>query len=299
MNLNREIAGAAFRVLGKCTEEAQPNGPWRWSSAVCNGARLQVESSLQDGFLALASRSEGTQRCAAELQHALLGNHLLPGGVGLALGGDGLHLRTDIALPEDAQQSEEHLLGRLRWALSGFHHGAALLKLLGVRSRERAQHHAVLSDAGLAGVLGSSTWKSEPRGGHEFSAALDSNGAPPARIRMTELGLQLSVELGFVATGAKESRSAIPAFLLSVGRTLRMAHASAMELDGGWSFGFRVCLPPTPLPEEIDHGLAALSLAHRMAAREASVLLDETAAACYLAAREIATTNQPNEDQGE
>jgi hypothetical protein len=78
-----------------------------------------------------------------------------------------------------------------------------------------------------------------------------------------------------------------------------MARASATESDGGWSFGFRVCLPPAPLPEEIDHGLAALSLAHRMAAREASVLLDETAAACYLAAREIANPNQPNVDQGE
>jgi hypothetical protein len=299
MKLNREIAESTFRVLGKCTEEAQPSGPWRWSSAVCNGTRLQVESSLSEGFLALASRTEGAQRSGADLEHALLGNHLLPGGVGLALGTDGLHLRTDIALPENAQQREEHVLGRLRWALSGFHHGAALLKSLDMRSKGRAQRHAVLPDADLAGVLGSSTWKSEPRGANEFSAALDANGAPPARIRMTELGLQLSVELGFVATGARESRSAIPAFLLSVGRTLRMAHANATESDGGWSFGFRVCLPPAPLPEEIDHGLAALSLAHRIAAREASVLLDETAAACYLAAREIATTNQPNEDQGE
>ncbi len=116
---------------------------------------------------------------------------------------------------------------------------------------------------------------------------------------MTELGLLLSVELGFVPTGANGSRHAIPVFLLTIGRALRMARASATESDGGWSFGFRVCLPPAPLPEELDHGLAALSLAHRMAAREASVLLDETAAACYLAAREIANPNQPNVDQGE
>jgi len=299
MKLDREIAGATLRVLGKCSEEVQPSGPWRWTSAVCNGTRLQVDSSLEEGFFELASRPDAIARRGAELEHALLGNHTLPGGVGLALGADGLHLRTDIVLPEDEQQIEEHLLQRLRWTLGGFHHGAALLKSLDAQSRGRAQHHAVLSDACLAEVLGSSTWKSEQRGPNEFAAALDADSAPPARIRMTELGLLLSVELGFVPTGSNGSRQAIPAFLLKIGRALRMTRASATESDGGWSFGFRVCLPPAPLPEEIDHGLAALSLAHRMAARESSVLLDETAAACYLAAREIATTNQPNLDQGE
>ncbi len=299
MNLNREIAESTLRVLGKCSEEVEPSGPWRWTSAVCNGTRLQVASSLEGGFFGVASRPDGVERCGAELEHALLGNHWLPGGVGLALRGDGLHLRTDIALTEDKQLIEEHLLARLKWALGGLHQGAALLKSLDAWSKGRAQHRAVLPDAGLAEVLESSTWKSEQRGDHEFAAALDAESAPPARIRMTEAGLVLSVELGWVETGAREARSAIPAFLLSIGCALRMARASATESDGGWSFGFRVCLPPTPLPEEIDHGLAALSLAHRMAAREASVLLDETAAACYLAAREIATNNQPKEDEGE
>jgi hypothetical protein len=111
MNLDREIAEATLRVLGKCSEEVQPNGPWRWTSAVCNGTRLQVDSSLEEGFLELAGRPNGTKQSGAELEHALLGNHTLPGGVGLALGADGLHLRTDIALPEDEQQVEEHLLG--------------------------------------------------------------------------------------------------------------------------------------------------------------------------------------------
>lgn len=299
MKLNREIAESTLRVLGKCSEEVQPSGPWRWSSAVCNGTRLQVESSLEESFFALASRPDGIERSGEELEHALLGNHLLPGGVGLALSDDGLHLRTDIALPEDRQQVEEHLLGRLRWALGGLHHGAALLKSLHFRTKGNAQQHAVLPDAGLAQILESSAWKTEQRGANEFSAALDAESAPPARIRMSDAGLVLSVELGCVATGASGSRSAVSLFLLTIGRTLRMARASAAESDSGWSYGFRVCLPPTPLPEEIDHGLAALSLAHRMAAREARVLMDETAAACYLAAREIANPNQPKDYEGE
>ena len=61
----------------------------------------------------------------------------------IAAGGRGIGARCERtssphrhrAFPEDEQQVEEHLLQRLRWALGGFHHGAALLKSLDARSR--------------------------------------------------------------------------------------------------------------------------------------------------------------------
>jgi len=44
--------------------------------------------------------------------------------------------------------------------------------------------------------------------------------------------------------------------------------------------------------EEIDHSLAALSLAYRVCAREANLLLNEAAARCYLAARDFSNNYQ-------
>jgi hypothetical protein len=76
-----------------------------------------------------------------------------------------------------------------------------------------------------------------------------------------------------------------------------MARVCAVEADGQTSFGLQVGLPVAPAMEEIDHALAALSIAHRMCAREANVLLNDAAARCYLAARDVSTNHQPGYEE--
>jgi hypothetical protein len=76
-----------------------------------------------------------------------------------------------------------------------------------------------------------------------------------------------------------------------------MARACAVEADGQTSFGVQVGLPAAPAMEEIDHALGALSIAHRICARETNVLLNDAAARCYLAARELSTDHQPTKEE--
>jgi hypothetical protein len=114
---------------------------------------------------------------------------------------------------------------------------------------------------------------------------------------MTENGLELSVELVRANAAAEMSRQALAVFLLTVSGALRMARGYAMAADGQESYGFQVCLPAAPAAEEIDHALAALSIAYRMCAREADVLLNDAAARCYLAARESSTNPHQHEEE--
>jgi hypothetical protein len=62
--------------------------------------------------------------------------------------------------------------------------------------------------------------------------------------------------------------------------------------------GFQVRFDPAPSATELDHALAALSVACQAAAREANVLLDESVARQYLAVRNIPRNiNQPKETE--
>jgi hypothetical protein len=101
----------------------------------------------------------------------------------------------------------------------------------------------------------------------------------------------LNVELVRASATPEASRRALALYLLTAARELRLVRAYATQAEAGWSCGMQVNLPVAPASEEIDHALAALSMAHRMCAREANVLLDQAAARCYLAVRDTSNTN--------
>jgi len=292
MRFANESAATAYRVLDKCAGELEPAGPWRWRCAVQNGARLPIAASLEEGFLHLACQPEETRKCICTLERAIYGNRGLAGGVKLALGrldkaGSGFQLTTDLVVLEEKQ-----LLDRFRWALDGFHDGYRLLKFPD-SGRNRGAVEAAACGDGLGELLRESSWACTERGANDFSANLDADSAPPARIRMTESGVELSVELARWNAATEASRRALAVFLLTASGALRMARACAVDADGQTGFGLQVGLPAAPAVEEIDHALAALSIAHRMCAREANVLLNDAAARCYLAAREDSTNHQP------
>lgn len=292
MRLANEAVATAFRVLDKCSTELESTGPWLWRCVVQNGTRLPLTAALEEGFLQLAGQPEALRRSARALERALLGNDTLAGGVKFALSAAsrGLHVRAEIVLLEETQ-----LLSRVQRAIAGFHHGYRRLKSLDFRDDGIVTRAAGATEASLGELLRETSWACTERGPHEFSAEIDADFAPPARITMAEHGVVFSVELVRCNTAAEVTRQALAVFLLTASSALRLVRAHAVEVDERRSFGFQVCLPAAPAAEEIDHALAALSTAYRMCAREANVLLDEAVARCYLSARDVPTTHDPEQ----
>ena len=257
-----------------------------------DGASTPIAATLADGFLQLSGPFKAIHNRSSELQGALLKNGKLAGGAKFALdaAGSSLHVRADLVLLEEAQ-----LLDRVRWALAGFQHD----------SHPQESHDCIASQASstasadLGALLRETAWTCAERGADEFSAELDAGSAPPVRIKANEDGLLFSVELVRANAISAVCNRALAEFLLSASSLVRFTRAYATDVDGQRSFGLQVCLPSPPAAQEIDHALAALSIAYRMCAREASLLLDETAARCYLAIRDVPNNHnrqQPKEN---
>ncbi len=287
MNLAGDAAAIASRVLNKFSSQMEPEGPWQWKCVVQNGTRLQISAAFEDGFLQLACRRKTSRQSACTLERALQRNKTLTGGVKLALDAfsTGLHLRTDILVLDEKQ-----LLSRLEWALKGFHDGNRLPNSSGAHD-DRSISQTADSGVSLGDLLRETSWLCTERGPNEFSANLDANSAATAIIRMNRYAVELNLELVRSSAAAEANRLAIAVFLLTASSALRLARAFAVEADGNVTLGLQVSLFATPTSEEIEHALAALSIAHRMCARETNVLLDNAAARYYLATREIPFTD--------
>ncbi len=287
MKLANESAEMTSRVLRKCADEIEPAGPWRWMCAVQNGTRLQVAARFEEGFLSLACLPDEIRTGTCGLEDALLGNGTLAGGVKLAFdySSGRLRLQTDIAVLDEKQ-----LADRLWWAINGFHDGCRLLQAPASGFDHSVSETTESGDA-LGELLRETSWASAERAPNDYSIELDHDIPARARIRMSKTGVVSSLELVRAKVMAETNRQALAVFLLSATGALRLVRAYAEESDAGWCFGMQVGLPPSPAVEEIDHALAALTAAHRMCARETSVLLDDSAARRYLAARDPSTIN--------
>jgi hypothetical protein len=254
---------------------------------VQNGTRLPIEATLDDGFLRLECRPDVARRSACTNEQAIMCNRTLGGGVKLALNGTDIafHMTADILV-----RDEKQLLDRFRWALDGLHYGYGLLS----RPASHAgptEEHRLEGGANLLELMRDSHWRLAERGPNEFSAELESRSSPLARLRASNREVALTTAFVRASTVPDCSRKAIALFLLTASSSLRLVRAFGSEADGAWACGLMVSLPAVPAMEEIEHGLAALSIAHRMCAREATLLLDEAAALSYLAARNLTTCN--------
>ena len=286
MKFANESAAIAYRVLNKCAQEMEPAGPWRWRCVMQNGTRMNIAAAIDDSFLQLVCRPEAIRKAVLALEDAMLFNKTLAGGVKLAINSSTscLHLRTDIVIVDERQ-----LIERLEWALEGFHDGNRLL-LSSDLLNERAELQTA-PDTDLDERLRESPWPCIKRGPNNYSVELDAHAAPPGGIRINGSNLELSVELLRCGAPANASRHALALFLLTATSALRMVRAYAAAAEDQESFGLQVSLPSSAACAEIDHALAALSIAYRMCAREAAVLLQAASAHRYLAARDRSTTD--------
>ncbi|MGB9029268.1 MAG: hypothetical protein WCC27_04030 [Acidobacteriaceae bacterium] len=286
MTFASESAAVTMRVLDRCFEQVKQDGPWRWQCVAQNGARLPLEASLEEGFLHLACDVGADAAGGGALERALFGNDSLAGGVKFAFDAKSrrLDLRADIAVVDEAQ-----LCRRIQCALDGFHHGAQILKPVEPPEVPAEARGAEASVAGVAELLRESAWTCTERGPGDLSVELDAESLPPARIRAAGDGLVVNVELARLNATAGAARQSLAVFLLTATGGLRLVRAFGVQREEQEIVGLQVGVPAAPVVEEMDHSLAALSLAYRVCSREASLLLNEAAARCYLAARNFST----------
>lgn len=285
MSLARETASSVYRTLGKYCQEANPDGKWQWQCAMLNGTRLPVAASFREGFLSFSYCAEASVESSSMLGRAIAANAALHRSVKLVFDAARcvLELRSDIAVLDEAQ-----LQARLPWILDGFHHGAPALESIRANcppSPEPEAAKATEKLEPLPEIMRDSGWPFTERGPGEIAVDLESEAAPPALVRMEQGGITASVELARWDGVDGAVAEALPSYLLSVSRSLRLVRACRLHSGPQLIFAFQVGLPPSPTREELTHALAALSVAHRSCVREASLLLDEATARCYLAAR--------------
>ncbi|MGP8251890.1 MAG: hypothetical protein ACLQHF_07630 [Terracidiphilus sp.] len=289
MILANQAAEVTLTMLNKCCEEVEPMGPWNWQCAVQNTARLPLSVTYADGFLHLAAGAGVSPIAARMLERAVRSNCALGGGVKIAADGAGraFKLCADLVV-----LNELELLTRLEWAFEGFHEGLQAMRKLAASQDEIPSRSAHALAFNLPELLDTASWECAERGDGTYAVKLDAESAPRARVSMSGGGTSLSVEVVRAQSAAAATPRALSLFLLAASGSLRFVRACAAESGDGKVFDLEVTLPATPATEELNHGLKALSLAYRLCAREANLLLDESAACCYLAVRGHATNHQ-------
>ncbi len=286
--VNRE-AEIAECVLNQWSGGAKAVGPWRWQCAVQNGTRLPVAARYDDGFLRLETKCGMQAAPALAPRRAIRWNAALAGGVKIAADAAARQLRlcADILVLDEAQ-----LARRLEWSLDGFHECAQLLDTGGSEDAETMPRREDLPLPVAQHLLENTSWPFTRLESGEYSVALEADGARPARVRADRCHILVFVDLVCTGVDARLADQALASYLLAATGTLRMVRACCVEAEARSTFSLAVLLPAAALPEELDHALASLSAAHRICAREANALLDESVAGRYLAVRESSTPTQ-------
>jgi hypothetical protein len=126
------------------------------------------------------------------------------------------------------------------------------------------------------------TWRSSGR----IAVELDVPGQfHRAIVEPRAAGCRARAALAVAAAPSAGPRLALAVLLLTVTGVVRMARAGATELDGDTTVFVEADLVERPSAWEFHHALSALTVACRMAGREAKALVDERVAGAYLAAR--------------
>jgi len=306
MPATREIAITA--ALAKCAAAADMVAHERWAFTLSNGTRLAASARVADDWLLLdASLGLALAPLApASLMWELLrANATLGGGARFALGADQptLRVRAEVPLDEDVD-----LHRRILEACAGFKAANGRANTCaGTQTQMAADSDAAAGSPGTttAGGVESAAadtegailercrqtgWSASEREPGRLAVDLDVPGAFQQAIVETRSDLSVAVTVPVLdaAVAAAESRApvcrqALGLLLLRVCGFVRMARAAAEVRDGATRARFEVVFDSQPCAAELAHAFAALSVACRVAYREAAVLWgDEAVAKSYV-----------------
>lgn len=275
-------AAIAESALGDYFATVELTASWRWLVTSGAGAGTPISVWLENETLRLVGHPQSGDCGEQAMADALRANRVLAGGVKFAIDP---RTRALLKCADAAVVDAAQLLERLASVAQGFLESE---DLSAAAARAEAHGACVSADA-LSGQMPElfhrASWTLTECAPDQWSLGLDDDSAPPARLHCA--GDELAAEVEVVHAGAEgQCRRALERFFLAASAGLRFVFASAAESEKGKTFSLGVKLSRAAMPAEIDHALAALSVAYRACIREATFLLDEGAACCYLAVHE-------------
>lgn len=266
-----------------------------WAFMLSNGADIQATAQIDDGWVSVdASQGLSSMAQAASAWALLQWNGALAGGAKFALHPKqpGPRLRADLPLDEDI-----NLTRRLSQACAGLR-AARTLHSAGGNGREAASPTDILisddpgetAPADLPALCRQTQWDFIEREPGRLVVDLDVSGRFQQAIIETGTDRRVVASVPIIdaaraggETPSPTRRQALSLLLLRTCGIVRMVRAAAQMGDGATAARFEVAFGDTPCAAELTHGLAALSVACRLASREAAVLeRDEAMARAYV-----------------
>lgn len=245
-----------------------------WRLSLGEAAELAARAEVDDGWLAMtvAWPEQLTPDGAWPL---LWRNARLAGQAKYALSGGRLQCRAEIDLAAGGDWA-----GRLRESYAGLVQAFALKDDAPAAPDEAA---AASGPVPLAELLEQAGWPALLRDPQRAAVELETGSDlyQQALVEQTPRGWRLTAELIEWREAAPESRRALAVLLLRACGAVRLIRAAARQQSQlrAW---LEVCYPSPPTPAELNHALAALSVACRWCAREAAALEDPALAQAYL-----------------
>jgi hypothetical protein len=279
----QEIAITA--ALAKCAVAVDPVAHGRWAFRLSNGADLAASARVDDGWLLLDAPLGFGSSPVAHAWQLLQWNATLGGGARFVLRSDqpGPRVRAELPLDEEVD-----LRRRILEACAGLK--AAKRSMVCELPGTSMAGTGDAPNGNLAELCRQAMWPFVEREPGRLAVDLDVPGAfQQASVEMRgDLSVAVAVPVLDAAVASVEPpahvcRQALGLLLVRVCGIVRMARAAAEMRDGMPQARFEVVFESQPCAAELTHAFAALSVACRLASREAAVLWgDEGVARAYV-----------------
>ena len=267
-------------ALDKCATCVDYIAPGRWTLSISNGTAFGVRAQVNDDWLLFRADAGTSAALHADMAWELLGwNAALSGNAKFAIAPHGSAICLCAELPLD---DVANVPRRVQQACAGLKEATALLH--GSPSCAGTSSEIVAAaDLDPPALCRATPWTGIEREPGVVVIDLHVPGALRQAVVSTRPGgrIAASVDLNSGPADALSPacRMALASFLLRTNGVVRMARAVA----AGETPRLEIVFADTADPIELAHGLATLSVACRVAAREAEVLArDDHLARAYL-----------------
>jgi hypothetical protein len=266
------LATTITAALAKCATSIDASARQRWAFTLSNGSELAASARVRDGWLALQAPLDAVSPPTPDrLWELLASNATLGGGVRFALGGrHGTSARAELPLDDEVDLGR-----RIIESCGGLKAASDLLRGTPETPVQRAAGE--LAPEALRELCRQSGWPVVERDPARFAVDLDVPDAFVQALVVPRADGSLSVVTPLLAEGqpaepAPICRQAVGLLLLRVCGVIRMARGAAERHEGTPQARFEVVFESAPCAAELAHAFAALSIACRVASREAAVL---------------------------
>jgi hypothetical protein len=260
-------------ALAKCATSIDAPARQRWAFTLSNGTQLGATAYVRDGWLLLEALLDAASVPArGGVWELLEWNATLGGGVRFAVDP---RRRGTCARAELPLDGEVDLGRRIVEACAGLKAASDLLRGTVEAPIQRAG--AERGCEGFRELCRESGWPVVERDPALFAVDLDVPGAfvqalaEPRADGSTSMAVPLLAEAR-PAEPAAICRQAVGLFLLRACGVVRMVRGAATRQDDTAPARFEVVFESAPCAAELAHAFAALSVASRIASREAGVL---------------------------